>query len=140
MAYSYFSFFPNVTIGNTVIKDIFNSININNIFLNNPDYFDIYHVKDGEHIEDLADRWYSDKSLFWIIMIVNEYKDILYDYPLQQKDLSNLAQKIFDEQDPITLTYDQIFQQLYEDNEIKKDIKYLKPQYLDKFIYLMITR
>jgi hypothetical protein len=50
-------------------------------------YFD-YNIKDGISAQVIADKYYGDASLDWLIYIVNDIYDMSYDWPLTQYTLN----------------------------------------------------
>lgn len=46
-----------------------------------------YSVKDGERPDVIADKYYQDASLDWILFLINDIIDPWFDWPLSQQDL-----------------------------------------------------
>lgn len=133
---SYFSFFDNVVINDIEVKNIFQKYVIKQFYSGNKNIFKQYYIKDFETIEDLAFRWYDDKQLYWIIMLSNNWLDVLYDYPLNTDELKELAQKYYSGGEK-TGSLQSIYDSLYQENELKRDIYYLDPELLSDFLYVM---
>lgn len=55
-------------------------------------FFDEYDVKDGETPEIVADLFYNDPQLHWIILQTNEIIDPRFDWPLSTYDLRQFAE------------------------------------------------
>ena len=56
-----------------------------------------YHmIEDGEKPEDVADRYYNDSELNWVVLLVNSVVNPFYDWPLTQQELSALAADRYD--------------------------------------------
>jgi hypothetical protein len=53
----------------------------------NGTYFDQYDIKDGETPEIVADYWYGDSNLHWLILIANDIIDPRFDWPLDYNNL-----------------------------------------------------
>lgn len=51
-------------------------------------YYD-YTVQEGETASMIADKLYGDSRLDWIIFMINDVVDPLYDWPMGYQDLSN---------------------------------------------------
>jgi hypothetical protein len=51
--------------------------------------YDEYDVRDGETPEILADKFYGNVNLYWIILIANEILDPRFDWPLTTQQLSS---------------------------------------------------
>ena len=47
----------------------------------------MYDVLDGERPEMVADRFYGDPQLFWLILHINDIIDPRFDWPLSNEDL-----------------------------------------------------
>jgi len=131
----YFSYFPNVVIGDTTVKDIYSHYFFQKLFQDNSTLFKEYNVTDGETPETLAYKFYGDKAYFWIILMVNEIKDYFYDWPLSDNELRLLTDEYYNELSETGVTKDQIFEDLYNENEGKRVIKYLDPDRFSDFIY-----
>jgi len=53
--------------------------------------FDTYIVEDGETPETIAQDFYNDPYLNWLVLIVNDIVDPFYDWPLNQTELMSLV-------------------------------------------------
>lgn len=56
----------------------------------NTQVFDNYSVKDGEQPDIVADKYYGDSTLHWVIVLVNNVTS-RYDWPLDQIALSHFV-------------------------------------------------
>lgn len=54
-------------------------------------YYDLYDVKDGETPEIVADKFYRDPTLHWVVLLGNEIEDPRFTWPLPYKDLVKAA-------------------------------------------------
>jgi hypothetical protein len=70
-----------------VVPDILRRVKLSNDLKNNSVYYDLYDVKDGERPEVVADRFYGDSQLHWIILHINDIVDPRFDWPLSNDDL-----------------------------------------------------
>ena len=90
----YFKSFPYTiySLDNTttvqVITDITNRITLSYEVKSNLGLFDEYDVKDGETPELVADRFYNNPELHWIVLHYNEIMDPRFDWPLDTNDLN----------------------------------------------------
>ena len=48
-----------------------------------------YDIKDGERGAEIAERYYGDSTLDWVLFLVNDIIDPQYDWPLGYQDLLN---------------------------------------------------
>ncbi len=71
----------------TLITDILRRVNLRSNVAANTLVFDFYSVKDGEQPDIVADKYYGDPELHWIIVTVNNITS-RYDWPLDQVALS----------------------------------------------------
>ena len=90
----YFKSFPYTlySLDNTttvqVITDITNRITMSEEVKTNLALFDEYDVKDGETPELVADRFYNNPELHWIVLHYNEIIDPRFDWPLDTNNLN----------------------------------------------------
>ena len=93
---SYFSKFPLYQYDiednqyKTLITDILRRVNMKGNARANTLVFDNYNVKDGEQPDTVADKYYGDSTLHWIIVTVNNITS-RYDWPLDQVALSQFV-------------------------------------------------
>lgn len=66
---------------------------------NNSAYFDQYDIKDGETPEIVADYWYGDSELHWIILLANDIVDPRFDWPLHYNNLVEFVKGKYGEND-----------------------------------------
>ena len=71
----------------TLITDILRRVNLRSNVAANTLVFDFYSVKDGEQPDIVADKYYGDPELHWLIVTVNNITS-RYDWPLDQVALS----------------------------------------------------
>ncbi len=132
---SYFSYLPIVEFEGQNMRDIFHRITFNPSIIANKSAFKTYNVKDGDTLDNLALKIYGDKRYYWIIALSNEWNDIFFDFPLSDTELRSYAQHVYDDQETGQIeTYGEIYIRLYEENELKRSIKYLDPKYLNDFL------
>jgi hypothetical protein len=90
----YFKSFPYTlySLDNTttvqVITDITNRITLSDEVKTNLSLYDEYDVKDGETPELVADRFYNNPELHWLILHYNEIIDPRFDWPLDTNNLN----------------------------------------------------
>ena len=131
---------PTVTIDNVYIfRNIFFKY-----FLNveiEEKFLQIYRLSDGETLEDVSYQLYNDTVFFWVFMIINNFTDPLFDVAIpdsaiqrQARDMS-IVDGVLDEGLYFT-TYDE----LSEANDLKRNIKVIKPEFLNKFLTQLIVK
>ena len=90
----YFKSFPYTlySLDNTttvqVITDITNRITLSDEVKTNLSLYDEYDVKDGETPELVADRFYNNPELHWLILHYNDIIDPRFDWPLDANNLN----------------------------------------------------
>jgi len=80
----------------TLITDILRRVNLRSNVAANTLVFDFYSVKDGEQPDIVADKYYGDPELHWIIVTVNNITS-RYDWPLDQVALSAFVRDKYDD-------------------------------------------
>lgn len=149
----YTTLFGNITYSNLEIKNIFEQIKIDTNYLTDNKLVEYYRIKDGQTPDIVADIFYNDKTLYWLILLINDMRDYFYDWPMSDKELYDYIDRYAEDQDDeITelaeqiqqtgelLTdikgtiKDQIYRKFYNENDNKKLIKVLKSEYLDSLL------
>ena len=69
------------------LPDILRRIKISEELKKNNSFFDQYDVKDGETPEIVAQNWYGDSNLHWIILLSNDIIDPRFDWPMSYYNL-----------------------------------------------------
>lgn len=72
-----------------LVTDITNRAVISDEVKTNLSLYDEYDIKDGETPELVADRFYNNPELHWIVLQYNEIIDPRFDWPLSTNDLNN---------------------------------------------------
>lgn len=54
-------------------------------------YYDLYDVQDGETPEIVADKFYRDPTLHWVVLLGNEIADPRFEWPMPYNDLLKTA-------------------------------------------------
>lgn len=65
-----------------VVTDITKNVRFRTALLENITVYDIYDMRDGETPEIVAEKFYGNAQLHWIIMLVNNRYDYISDFPL----------------------------------------------------------
>ena len=61
-------------------------------FYKNSDYSVPYNIQDSDTPESLAARMYNDPKLSWVILLVNNIKNIYTEWPLSTNSFSSLIE------------------------------------------------
>lgn len=86
--YSQFDDLSNVTL----VTNITVRVKLNDEVKNNLSLFDEYDIKDGETPEIIADKFYSNPQLHWLVLHVNDIIDPRFDWCLSTHDLRKFVQ------------------------------------------------
>lgn len=88
--------------------------------------FQPYFMQNGERIERVAEKFYGDDELYWIILVYNNIVDPINELPLDNEELENLAalQVIIDYGEGYTENeFAQTLDRLFLENEQKRAIE-----------------
>tara|TARA_B110000495_G_scaffold58271_1_gene49389 strand:+ start:370 stop:876 length:507 start_codon:yes stop_codon:yes gene_type:complete len=77
----------------TPITNIVQRARMKTFFINHQVYFSKYLVKDGETPEILANEFYGDSELHWIILFAQQVINPYYDWPIHYFDLLKYTEK-----------------------------------------------
>jgi hypothetical protein len=104
---SYFSYFPNVYVGEGIssdesfkyrlVKNIFRRVKAREDLDKYTTLFEAYSIRDGETPSSLAYRLYDDVSLDWVVLLVNNITDIYTQWPKLEVDLQNYVNEVYDD-------------------------------------------
>ena len=102
----YFDNFPVIRYGSTdgTIKNVTNLLRrvaIRSKLKTNVSLFDTYEVKNGETPEIIADKFYDDPQLHWVIMLVNNVTDRYHDWPMNEQQFSTFVNEKYSNPDGI---------------------------------------
>jgi len=68
--------------------DITRRFSVANFIRNNKVTFDEYTVQDGERPDVIADGYYDDSTLDWLVLLTNEVHDPYYEWPLSYEQFN----------------------------------------------------
>jgi len=71
-----------------VVTNITNRVALSDEIKNNLSLFDEYDIKDGETPELVADKFYNNSELHWLVLHYNEIIDPRFDWPLDTNNLN----------------------------------------------------
>lgn len=78
----YFSYYPSGIYRSKVVTDLIVRTKIKDTWLNNPKLYYEYRYKEGDRPEHLAQKYYGDERLHWIILFTNNIFDANWDLPM----------------------------------------------------------
>lgn len=88
---TYYSLDDNASINS--VTDITRRVNIIEQIRKNLSYFDMYDIIDGETPEVVADKFYGDPQLYWVILMANDILDPRFEWALSYLNLNNYCAK-----------------------------------------------
>jgi len=87
--YTYYSLDDASTV--QLVTNITNRVALSEEVKNNLSLYDEYDIKDGETPELVADKFYNNSELHWLILHYNEIIDPRFDWPLDTTNLNKYA-------------------------------------------------
>jgi hypothetical protein len=78
---TYFSYFPSMLYGNTAVTNLISKIRVDETVLSQVEVFHPYTLKEGERADQVADFFYGDSALEWVIYLCNNITDPLNEWP-----------------------------------------------------------
>lgn len=86
---SFFSKFPVKLYDTVVLTDITTRLNyIEFNWINNPLLYYDYKYDDRDTLDGIADRYYNDPNMYWIILVTNGILNPVFDMPLNEKNFN----------------------------------------------------
>lgn len=149
---TYFSKFPIINYNDLNMVDISKRIAFRDKLLKRLDFFEEIQLEDGETVESVAYDWYYNSQHAWLVMIVNDVIDPIYDWLLSQEELNRYIADKYDNINavayyvhegvkyksvadlPVPPSNDLVSIHTVTDyetelNELKRYIKIIKPEY-----------
>jgi len=146
----YFKNFPTIIYDGTVVTDITLRVHLREKIKEAIGAWDYYIVKEGESIEEIADKAYGNPNYHWVIMLLNDIVDPIYDWILTQEELNDYITKAYGADadatrytllngrivDAGTPSSTPVTNREYEEteNEKKREIMILKPEFLESIL------
>lgn len=156
----YFESFPLLRFQNQynidpkVMVDITRRIKFRENILNGVALFEVYVIRDGDRPDTIADKYYRDPSLHWLVMLVNDRLSVYKDWPLSQTDLYKCMLKkygsdsemnkvkyyvdsrgiIVHETEPVLKTPVSFYDYEIQQNDAKRVIKLIRPELVSEII------
>ena len=129
----------------TIIYDA-EEFNIKNLFYRFdflvpiPDkYMYNYTLVDGEDLETVAFKIYDDPLLWWLLALINNITDIIFDLPLTTEIIQHIARDQSEVEGVLDLElFSENYDILEEENDQKRIIKVLKTEYLKEVLVNII--
>lgn len=92
----FFSNFPLVRYNGSLQVNLTRRSTVSNSFKNNEAYFYKYTISEGDTPENLADRFYDDVNLAWVILDFNNIVNVFEEWPKSQYELESYIQEAYE--------------------------------------------
>ena len=93
MAEKYFEKFPIIRYNGAPIRNITERAILLNSVYNSPVFYYPYDINQGEQPDEIADRYYQDEYMGWILHITNKVVDPYYDWYIDQASFDDFIIK-----------------------------------------------
>ena len=93
MAERYFEKFPIIRYNGIPIRNITERATVLNSVYNSPIFYYPYDIQQGEYPDEIANRYYQDEYLGWILHITNKVVDPYYDWYIDQASFDDFIIK-----------------------------------------------
>lgn len=97
----YFSLFPKVYYNSVVVTDLITRAKIKDTWLNDERIYYTYLYQDHDRPEHIAQKYYGDEDLHWIILFTNTVFDSNFDFPLSSWNFSKYVNDKYAEEGKI---------------------------------------
>jgi hypothetical protein len=104
---SYFNKFPTVEYdvrgdgSTTIMTDITRRVRVSDKARLSAVEFDFYDVQDGQTPEFVADRYYGDVGLHWLVLMANDIVDVYNDWPMSVQRFETYVASKYDNVDDV---------------------------------------
>ncbi len=78
----YFSLYPKIFYNNVLVTDLMVRVKAKASWLSDPSIYYTYLYKDSDKPEHIAQKYYGDEELHWIILITNNVFNPDFDFPM----------------------------------------------------------
>jgi len=117
---AYFSYLPNIYVGTSsttntkqeysVVKNIFRRIQAREDLSKYTEFFEQVSIEDGQLPFQIANKYYGDPELDWVVLLTNNIIDVYEEWPKSRRELEYFTQQKYDDVDGV---------HHWETNEIK---------------------
>lgn len=100
-----------------------------------PIYLTTYRISEGQCLESISYELYEDSSLWWLLAILNDIRDVIFDMPLDEEALQDMAKDLSTVDDVLDLSlYSTNYDTLTDENDDKRVIRVIKPEFIQKIL------
>jgi hypothetical protein len=130
----YFRLLPIIDHGDFQVRNIFNKY-----ILDDPiddKYLFTKNLQDHETLESVAFDEYGDSELFWVLVIINDIRDMIFDLPLPDDVLQTIARQMTIDSEGFLdlIVYGTNYDALQTENDNKRKIQVLKSDFVNEFL------
>lgn len=93
---AYFNHFPLVKYNGVYQVNLTRRVSVGAAFKNNPEFYYDYSVKEGDTPESIADQFYDDAELAWIVLDMNGIINVFEEWPKTQYELDEYVKDKYD--------------------------------------------
>lgn len=122
----YFTYFPLIehdltNVGQTVtLTNVLRRFIVRNDLQDRSDIFYKYNVQMGDRPDIIAEKYYGDADLAWLVLHFNDIKDPIFDFPLFGRDFDNYIKGKYGSV-PAARSEVHEYRQILQDAEVKFD-------------------
>lgn len=94
---SYFAVFPLVRYDNSLQVNLTRRVGVTQAMKDNPAYYYEHNIGDGDTPENLADRFYDDVNLAWVILQFNDIVNVFEEWPKPQWEFDAYVNAMYED-------------------------------------------
>lgn len=130
----YFTLLPIIFHGDFQVRDIFNKYILDAPIEDKFLFTKI--IQDHETLESVAFDEYGDSELYWVLVIINDIRDMIFDMPLPDDVLQAIAKQMTIDSEGFLdlIVYGTNYDALQTENDDKRYIKVLKADFVNEFL------
>ena len=130
----YFRLLPIINHGDFQVRDIFNKYVLDDPIEDK--YLFTKVMQEHENLESVAFDEYGDSELFWVLVIINDIRDMIFDMPLPDDVLQTIAKQMTIDSEGFLdlIVYGTNYDALQTENDEKRKIQVLKSDFVNEFL------
>ena len=126
----FFKLIPEITYDNIKVRNLFHRYYLTQDI--DDKYLSSYTINDGDTLESISYEFYGSTDYWWIIAVINNINDVIYDMPIPHFVLQDIAKEQATVDGTLDLElFSSIFDELEQENNLKRTIKIIKQDYLN---------
>ncbi len=130
----YFDLLPIISHGDFQVRDIYNKFILQ--YDIDEEYLYTHIMLEHETLESIAFDEYGDPELYWVLVIINDIRDMIFDLPLPDDVLQTIARQMTEDTEGYLdlVVYATNYDALQTENDEKRAIKVLKSDWVNDFL------